>query len=194
MKGKADFYFEKAKNWKAEFTKLRTIMLECRLVEELKWGCPCYTCENRNIVLIHGFKDYCALLFFKGVLISDPKSLLIQQTENVQTARQLRFTDADQIVKLQSVIKRFVKLAVEIENSGVKTSLKKTTAYNIPEEFKLKTSGENGRIFKEAFEALTPGRQRGYLLYFSAPKKTETRIARIEKATKQIMDGKGLND
>src|SRR6185295_10557063 len=191
MNPKVDWFFKKAK-WQAEFEKLRTIVLECGLTEELKWGCPCYTFEKRNIVLMHGFKDYCALLFFKGALLKDPKGILIQQTENVQAARQIRFTSAREIVKLKAVLKAYIREAVEVEKAGFKVPLKKTKEFNIPEEFQNKLNKD--AALKKAFKALTPGRQRAYLLYFSAPKQSRTRESRIEKSVPQILKGKGLND
>jgi len=192
MNPKVDFCFNKAKKWQEELKKLRTIVLDCGLTEELKWGQACYTSQGRNIVLIHAFKEYCALLFFKGVLLKDPKGILIQQTENVQAARQIRFTNIQEIVKLKPVLKACINEAVKVEKSGLKVVLKKTTEFNMPEEFKNKLD-KNSRL-KKAFEVLTPGRQRAYLLYFSAAKQSETRVARVEKYMQQILDGKGLND
>ena len=191
MNPKVDWFFNKGK-WQAEFEKLRTICLDCGLTEELKWGCPCYTFEKRNIVLMHGFKDYCALLFFKGALLKDPKGILIQQTENVQAARQIRFTSAREIVKLKAVLKAYIREAVEVEKAGFKVPLKKTKEFNVPEEFQNKLNKD--AALKKAFKALTPGRQRAYLLYFSAPKQSRTRESRIEKSVPQILKGKGLND
>lgn len=192
MNPKVDFYFTKAKNWHEEIKKLRVIALDCGLTEELKWGVPCYTFEKNNIVLIHVFKEYCALLFFKGVLLKDTKGLLIQQTKNVQTARQLRFTGVGEIVKIEPAIKAYVMEAIKVEKSGLKADIKTTSEFTMPEEFK-KLLAINATL-KTAFKALTPGRQRGYLLYFSQAKQSSTREARIEKYTKQILDGKGLND
>ena len=192
MNPKVDFYFNKETKWQEEVRQLRTIILDCGLTEELKWGNPCYTFEGSNIVLIHTFKEYCALLFFKGALLKDTKGILIQQTENVQSARQVRFTNVKEIGKLQSTIKAYVYQAIEVEKAGLKVNLKKTTEYPIPEEFK-KVLGKNAAL-KDAFKALTPGRQRGYILYFSAPKQSKTRESRIEKYTPQILNGKGLND
>ena len=189
---KVDFYFNKAQTWQEEFEKMRTIVLDCGLTEELKWGCPCYTFEKRNVVLMHGFKEYCALLLFKGALLKDPKRILIQQTENVQAARQIRFTSVREIVKLQPVLKANIKQAIEVERAGVKVPLKKTNEFNVPEEFQSKL--EKNPALKKAFKALTPGRQRGYLLYFSAPKQSKTRESRVEKHIPQILIGKGLND
>lgn len=192
MNPKVDFYFKKAKKWQQEIEQLRTIVLDCHLTEELKWGCPCYTFQGSNIVLIHVFKDYCALLFFKGALLKDPKGILIQQTENVQVPRQIRFTSPQQIVKLEPVLKKYIYEAVEVEEKGLKVELKKTSEYNVPEEFQLAL--DQDPKLKKAFEALTPGRQRGYLFYFSQAKQSKTRVARIEKFIPHIMDGKGFDD
>lgn len=195
MKGtnpKTDFFFNKEGQWHDEYAELRKIILDCDLTEELKWGCPCYTYNDKNVVLIHGFKEYCAILFMKGALMQDAENLLIQQTENVQSARQLRFTSNAEIVKLKSAIKTYVKEAVELEKSGAKVEMKKTADYAVPEEFQAKLN-EDAEL-KRAFKALTPGRQRGYLFYFSQPKTSKTREARVEKAIPQILDGKGLDD
>lgn len=192
MNPKVDWYFDKAEKWKEEIKLLRTIVLDCHLTEDLKWGCPCYTFEKNNIVLIHTFKEYCAFLFFKGVLMKDPKNILIQQTENVQSARQIRFTNLQEIVDLKATLKAYIFEAVEVEESGAKVPMKKTKEFSFPDE--LQTKFEENPALKTAFEALTPGRQRAYLLHFSQPKQSATREARIEKCTKQIFDGKGLND
>jgi len=192
MNPKVDFFFSKAKKWQEEFVKLRMIILGCDLTEELKWGQPCYTFEKRNIVLIHGFKEYCALLFFKGTLLKDAKGVLIQQTENVQAARQIRFTHVQEISKMEKILKAYIYEAVEVEEAGLKVNLKKTKEYKVPEEFQKKL--DKNRSLKNAFDALTPGRQRGYLLYFSAPKQCKTRESRIEKCVDKIFAGKGLND
>jgi uncharacterized protein YdeI (YjbR/CyaY-like superfamily) len=192
MNPRVDFFFTKAKQWRGEFEKLRAIALDCELTEELRWGKPCYTFEQANIVLIHGFKEYCALLFFKGALLKDPKGLLIQQTENVQAARQIRFTSAQEIVKLESTLKAYIKQAIEVEKAGLKVDYKKTAEFKMPVEFKNKLAAMPA--LKKAFEALTPGRQRGYLLYFSSAKQSQTREARVEKWLPQILDGKGLDD
>jgi uncharacterized protein YdeI (YjbR/CyaY-like superfamily) len=192
MNPKVDFYFNKAKKWQAELEKLRTIVLDCHLVEELKWGVPCYTFEKSNIVLIHAFKDYCALLFFKGSLLKDAKGILIQQTENVQAARQMRFTSVKEITKLEKTLKAYIFEAVEIEEKGLKVPMKKTKEYTIPEEFQTKL--DKTAALKKAFYALTPSRQRGYLLYFSSAKQSKTREERVEKCIKQILIGKGLDD
>ena len=189
---KVDWYFNKERKWQEEVKLLRTIVLDCGLTEELKWGHPCYTLNKNNVVLIHDFKEYCALLFHKGALMKDPKDILIQQTENVQSARQIRFTSLKEIIKLKTTIKSYIKEAIVIEKAGLKVELKKTSEYKMPEEFKSELK-ENSEL-KTAFEALTPGRQRGYLLYFSAPKQSKTREARVKKYIKQIIDGKGLTD
>jgi uncharacterized protein YdeI (YjbR/CyaY-like superfamily) len=189
---KVDWFFTKATKWQQEYKHLRTIILDCGLTEELKWGCPCYCLNHSNIVLIHGFKDYCALLFFKGVLLKDTKGILIQQTKNVQAARQIRFTNVQEIVKLKAALKAYIKQAVEVEKAGLKVPLKKTSEYHMPEEFKNKL--DELPALKTAFKALTPGRQRGYLFYFSQPKLSKTRQARVEKSIQQIFDGKGFDD
>jgi len=190
MNPKVDWFFTKATAWQEEFEKLRDVALDCGLSEELKWGCPCYTFEKRNIVLIHGFKEYCALLFFKGALLKDAQGVLVQQTENVQAARQIRFTNVREIVKVKATLKKYIYEAIEVEEAGLKVNLKKTTAFAVPEEFQNKL--DKSPALKTAFEALTPGRQRGYLLYFSAAKQSKTREARVEKYMKQILKGKGL--
>ncbi|MBO9564348.1 MAG: YdeI/OmpD-associated family protein [Niastella sp.] len=192
MNPKVDFYFVKNEKWQKEIAQLRTIVLDCGLNEVLKWGCPCYTHDNNNIVLIHVFKDYCALLFFKGVLLNDPNGILIQQTRNVQVARQLRFTNVKEIVKLKNTIKSYIYEAIEVEKAGLQAKLKKTTEFTMPEEFQKKLN--KMPKLKKAFEALTPGRQRGYLLHFAQAKQAKTREARIEKYTPQILAGKGLDD
>jgi uncharacterized protein YdeI (YjbR/CyaY-like superfamily) len=192
MNPKVDFYFSKAKRWQEEFKKLRTIILGCPLVEELKWGHPCYTLQGKNIVLIHGFKEYCAMLFFKGALLKDPKGILVQQTQNVQAARQIRFTNVQQIVKLKTTLKAYIDEAIKVEKAGLKVVLKTTAEFTIPEEFQIKL--DKSPALKTAFDTLTPGRQRAYNLYFSAPKQSKTRQARVEKCMKQILNGKGLND
>ncbi|MEO7800979.1 MAG: DUF1801 domain-containing protein [Ginsengibacter sp.] len=192
MNPKVDFYFDKNKGWQKEIEKLRTIILECGLEEELKWGCPCYTFEKSKIVLVHVFKEYCAVLFFKGALLNDAKGVLIQQTENVQAARQVRFTNLHEVIKLQATLKAYIYEAIEVEKAGLKVELKKTTEFAMPEEFRKIL--DKKLALKKAFEALTPGRQRGYLLHFSSPKQAKTREARIEKSMQDILDGKGLND
>jgi uncharacterized protein YdeI (YjbR/CyaY-like superfamily) len=192
MSPKVDEYLRKTKKWQEEFEKLRTIVLDCGLTEELKWGCPCYTFEKSNIVLIHGFKDYCALLFFKGALLKDAKGILIQQTENVQAGRQIRFTNVREIVKIKTVLKAYIHEAIEVEKAGLKVKYKKTSEFKIPEEFQNKL--DETPALKKAFDALTPGRQRGYIFYFSQPKQSTTRVSRVEKCMQQILKGKGLND
>lgn len=192
MNPKVDWFFTKATKWQEEYEELRTIVLDCGLTEELKWGCPCYTFQKANTVLIHGFKEYCALLFMKGALLNDAKGILVQQTENVQAARQIRFNSVKEIVKMKTIIKAYIKEAIEVEKAGLKIELKKTTEFKMPEEFKnvLNDMPE----LKTAFYDLTPGRQRGYLLYFSSPKQAKTREVRIEKYVEQILNGKGLDD
>ena len=192
MNPKVDFFFNKDSQWQKEYQKLRTIVLDCGLVEELKWGVPCYTHQNTNIVLIHGFKDYCAFLFHQGALLNDAEKILIQQTENVQAARQIRFTNLQEIVDLEATLKAYIYEAIEAEKAGLKVQLKKTSEFAIPEEFR-QVLDENSAL-KTAFEALTPGRQRGYLLHFAQPKQSKTRVSRIEKSIPQIFEGKGLND
>lgn len=192
MNTTVDWFFEKASQWQEEYEQLRAISLDCGLTEELKWGCPCYTFQKTNIVLIHGFKDYCALLFMKGVLLKDTKKILVQQTENVQSARQLRFTSVQQIVTLKTTIKSYIKEAVEVEKAGLKVPLKKPAEFKMAVEFKIVIDEMPG--LNTAFYALTPGRQRAYLLYFSAPKQSKTREARVEKSIQQILNGKGLDD
>jgi len=192
MNPKVDFFFNKASKWQQEYGKLRTIILGCGLTEELKWGCPCYTYQDTNIVLIHGFKEYCALLFMKGALLNDAHGMLIQQTENVQAARQIRFTNLLAIVEQEATVKAYIFEAIEVEKAGLKVELKKTTEFTMPEEFQVKLDAIPA--LKTAFEALTPGRQRGYLLHFSSAKQTKTREARIEKYMPAIMAGKGLDD
>jgi uncharacterized protein YdeI (YjbR/CyaY-like superfamily) len=189
---KADWFFNKDTKWQEEYEKLRDIMLDMGLDEKVKWGCPTYLNDDVNIVLIHGFKDYCAILFFKGALLKDPKKILIQQTENVQSARQMRFTSVQEITKLKTTIKDYVKEAIAVEKSGKKMEFKKTTEFKMPEEFAQALKGVPG--LKKAFESLTPGRQRGYLLYFSSAKQVKTREARIEKYIPMILEGKGLED
>ena len=192
MNPKVDGFLRKAKKWRHEFEKLRRICLDRGLTEELKWGKPCYTYQESNIVLIHGFKDYCALLFFKGALLKDPREILVQQTENVQAARQIRFKNVREIVEMEPTLKAYVKEAIQAEKAGLEVSYKKTSEFAIPEEFKNRL--DESPALKTAFVALTPGRQRGYLLYFSAAKQPATREARVEKCVPQILNGKGLND
>jgi uncharacterized protein YdeI (YjbR/CyaY-like superfamily) len=189
---KVDVFLRESTQWRKEFEKLRTIILEFPLTEELKWGKPCYTFQNGNIVLIHGFKEYCALLFIKGALLHDPNHILIQQTENVQAGRQIRFTDVRQIAEMQPVLKAYIHEAIEVEKAGLKVPLKKHSEFTIPDE--LQKELDATPALKTAFAALTPGRQRGYILYFSAPKQSKTRESRIEKCAPQILNGQGLND
>ena len=189
---KVDFFFSKAEKWQQEFEKLRIIILDCGLTEELKWGVPCYTFQKKNILLIHGFKEYCAILFVKGALLKDDKGILIAQTENVQAARQIRFTNVREIVEMKTTLKAYIHEAVESEIAGLKVNYKKAAEFTMPEEFISKLEGVPG--LQDAFEALTPGRQRAYILYFSAPKQSKTRTSRVEKYTQQILNGKGLND
>jgi len=189
---KVDFYFGKAKEWQKELEKLRMIILDCQLTEELKWGVPCYTFQKSNIVLIHIFKEYCAILFFKGALLNDANRILIQQTENVQAGRQIRFTTVREIVEMEAILKTYIYEAIEVEKAGLKVKLKKPAEFKLPEELRNKL--DEMPALKTAFEALTPGRQRAYNLYFSAPKQAKTREARVEKSVQQILDGKGIND
>jgi uncharacterized protein YdeI (YjbR/CyaY-like superfamily) len=199
MNPKVDFYFSKAKKWRTEFEQLRIILLDCGLNEALKWGCACYTFQTSlagqretNIVLIHGFKEYCALLFMKGALLKDAHGILIQQTAHVQAARQIRFTNVTEIVKMKTIIKAYIKEAIEIEKAGLKVVLKKTSAFKMPEEFQHVL--HEMPALKTAFYNLSPGRQRGYLLHFSSAKQAKTRDARIEKCVQPILNGKGLNE
>jgi len=192
MNPKVDWFFAKDTKWQKEYEKLRMIVLDCGLIEELKWGCPCYTFENTNIVLIHGFKEYCALLFFKGALLNDPNDILIQQTKNVQSARQVRFTNVREITKMEKILKAYIYEAIEVQRAGLKVKLKKTSDFKIPDEFQKKLNKSSA--LKTAFDKLTPGRQRAYLFYFSQPKLSKTRESRVEKYAKQILIGKGLND
>jgi len=189
---KVDAILRNTSKWREEFETLRTIALGCGLTEELKWYQPCYTLRKKNIVLIHGFKEYCALLFFKGVLLKDPKCILIQQTENVKSARQVRFTDLGEIIKMKSILKAYIREAIEVEKSGKKVNLKKTSDFKIPAEFQRKL--DELPALKKAFNALTPGRQRGYIFHLSQPKQSKTREARVERCMPQILTGKGLDD
>ena len=192
MNPKVDFYFEKSEKWAKELEQMRAIVLDCGLAEELKWGCPCYTLQKSNIVLIHVFKEYCAYMFFKGALMADPDGILVQQTENVQSARQVRFTNVREIAEEQATLKAYIQEAIKVEKAGLKVELKKTGEYKVPEEFQHKL--DDDATLNAAFKALTPGRQRGYLFHFSQPKQAKTREARIEKYIPQILDGKGLDD
>ena len=192
MNPKVDFYFSKAKKWQEELERLRMIVLNCGLTEGLKWGVPCYTFQKSNIVLIHVFKEYCALLFFKGALLNDVNGILIQQTKNVQAARQMRYTSFQEIVEMEAILKAYIYEAIEVEKAGLKVDLKKTSEFTMVQEFQKKL--DELPDLKTAFAALTPGRQRAYMLYFSAPKQSKTREARVEKSMQQILAGKGLND
>jgi uncharacterized protein YdeI (YjbR/CyaY-like superfamily) len=189
---KVDAGVSQLDKWQKETEKLRAIALGCELTEELKWGCPCYTFQDANVVLIHGFKDYCALLFFKGALLKDPNRILVQQTKNVQAARQIRFTDIREIAAMKSVLKTYIEAGIAVEKAGLEVSFKTTTEFKVPEE--LKNKFDEAPALKKAFEALTPGRQRTYLLHFCTPKQSATRVSRIEKCLPQIFAGKGLND
>jgi len=192
MNSKVDFYFDKNKKWQKEIEQLRMIVLDCGLTEELKWGCPCYTFHESNIVLIHVFKEYCALLFFKGALLNDANNILIQQTENVQAARQIRFTNIQEIVEMEKILKAYIYEAIEVERAGLKVKLKETAEFKIPEEFQKKL--DKSAALKKAFNVLTPGRQRAYIFYFSQPTLSKTRESRVEKYMQQILNGKGLDD
>ncbi len=192
MNPKVESFFSNAEKWQEEFEKLRMLILDFGLTEELKWGCPCYTFQKSNIVLIHGFKEYCALLFFKGALLNDDNGILIQQTENVQSARQIRFSDIREIYDMEPILKAYIHEAVEVEKAGLKVKLKKTADFTIPQEFQNKLDAIPA--LKRAFAALTPGRQRAYLLYFSTAKEAKTRASKVEKYMPQILNGKGLDD
>jgi uncharacterized protein YdeI (YjbR/CyaY-like superfamily) len=192
MNPKVDEFLSKAEKWQEEFEKLRMIILDCQLTEELKWGVPCYTFQNSNIVLIHGFKEYCAILFVKGALLHDAHGILIKQTENVQAGRQIRFTNVREIVAMETILKAYIYEAIEVEKAGLEVNFKKSTEFKIPEEFQNKL--DEIPALKTAFDALTPGRQRAYILYFSEPKQSKTRESRVEKCMQQILNGKGLND
>ncbi|MFH6996403.1 YdeI family protein [Flavobacterium sp. FlaQc-57] len=192
MNPKVDFYFDESKKWQKEQEQLRSIVLDCQLTEELKWGTPCYTFQGKNIVLIHEFKEYCALLFFKGALLNDTNGILVHQSKNVQAARQIRFTNLTEIMDQKVILKNHIYEAIEVEKAGLKVVLKKTTDFEVSDEFQKKL--EQDSVLKLAFTALTPGRQRAYLLYFSSPKQSKTRESRVEKCIQQILEGKGLND
>jgi uncharacterized protein YdeI (YjbR/CyaY-like superfamily) len=192
MNPKVDFYFDKTSKWQSALEQLRRIALDCQLTEELKWGCPCYTFQGNNIVLIHDFKEYCAFLFFKGALLNDSDGILIQQSKNVQAGRQIRFTNVQEIVEQEAVLKAYIYEAIEVEKAGLEVKFKKTEEFILAEEFQKKLT--ELPTLKMAFEALTPGRQRAYMLHFSAPKQSKTRESRVEKSIPQILDGKGLND
>jgi uncharacterized protein YdeI (YjbR/CyaY-like superfamily) len=189
---KVDWFFDKKGKWQEAYQELRNLVLACGLTEELKWGCPCYLIQKSNVVLIHGFKDYCALLFMQGALLTDPKKILVQQTKNVQSARQIRFTNIDDILKNQSTIKAYIKEAIKNDKAGLKIELKATTEFEMPTEFQSALNEMTD--LKTAFYKLTPGRQRGYLLYFSSAKQSKTRMERVEKYIPKILDNKGLDD
>lgn len=189
---KVDAVLRQQKKWQEEFETLRAIVLECGLTEDLKWYQPCYTFEKKNVVLIHGFKEYCALLFFKGALLRDAKGILIQQTENVQAARQIRFNNVQEIIRMKPILKSYIREAIEAEKAGLKVKLKKTAEFKIPDEFQEKL--DDLQALRTAFYALTPGRQRGYIFHFSQPKQSKTRAARVEKYIPLILKGKGLTD
>ncbi|MGN6492885.1 MAG: YdeI/OmpD-associated family protein [Agriterribacter sp.] len=192
MNPDVDWYFEKNEQWQKEIELMRTIALDCGLDEVLKWGCPCYQYNGANVVLIHVFKEYCAFLLFKGALLQDPNGILIQQTENVQSARQIRFTNAKEIAQQKKILKAYIYEAIEVEKAGLKVKLKKTSDYAVPEEFQTQLTKKPA--LKKAFESLTPGRQRAYLFYFSQAKQSKTREARIQKYIPKILDGLGLED
>ena len=189
---KVDAFMDRTTEWHDEIAALRQVILDCDLTEDFKWGWPCYSVDRKNVVLIHGFKDYCALLLFKGALMKDPEGILVQQTENVQAARQIRFSDLREIRRMDNILKQYIHQAVEIERAGLKVDFKKTAAFSVPEEFQARLDASPK--LKAAFEALTPGRQRGYLLHFSSAKQPKTREARIEKCIPRIFEGKGLDD
>jgi uncharacterized protein YdeI (YjbR/CyaY-like superfamily) len=192
MNPKVDVYLRKAKKWREESEKLRMIILDCRLTEELKWDKPCYTFQESNVVIIQGFKEYCALMFCKGALLKDAKGILVQPGQNTQAARQIRFTNVREIVGIEPILKAYIHEAIEAQKAGLEVNYKKTSEFIIPEEFQNKL--KKIPALKTAFEGLTPGRQRGYILHFSAPKQSKTRESRIEKCMQQILSGKGLND
>ena len=192
MNPKVDVFLRKAKKWQEEMAKLRRIILDCGLTEELKWGKPCYTFQKSNIVIIQGFKEHCALLFFKGALLNDANGILIKPGENTQAGRQIRFTTVREVVEMEPILKAYIHEAIEVEKAGLKVNLKKTSEFTIPEEFQSKL--DEIPALKTAFQALTPGRQRAYILHFSAPKQSKTRESRVERSMQRILDGKGLND
>lgn len=189
---KVDGYIRKNKQWEEELAQLREIVLDCGLTEDVKWKVPCYMFEDNNIVLMHVFKKYCALLFIKGALLKDPAGILVQQTKNTQSARQIRFTNVDEIEEMAHILKAYIQEAIEVEKAGLEVEFKETSEFDMPEEFQAKL--DEDRDFKAAFEALTPGRQRGYLLYFSGAKQSKTRTSRVERYREHILEGKGLND
>ena len=192
MSPKVDAFLRRQKTWQKEFTKLREIIGACDLTEDLKWGQPCYSHDGKNVILMHGFKEYCAVLFPKGVLLKDPKGVLVQQTKNVQASRQIRFTSLADVVKTKKTLEAYIREAIEVEKAGLKVPLKRTKDFEMPEEFESKL--EKSAALKEAFETLTPGRQRGYLLYFAQAKQAKTREERVAKHTPRILEGLGLDD
>ncbi|APB70314.1 hypothetical protein PPYC1_08115 [Paenibacillus polymyxa] len=192
MNSKVDVYLSKVKKWQEEMEKLRVIMLDCQLTEELKWGKPCYTFQNSNIVIIQGFKEHCTLMFFKGALLNDPNGILIKPGEDMQAGRQIRFTHVREIVEMETILKAYIVEAIEVEKAGLKVDFKKSTELIFPEEFQDKL--DESPALKTAFDALTPGRQRAYVMYFSAPKQSKTRESRVEKCMQKILNGEGLND
>ena len=192
MNPKVDEFLGKEKKWHEEFKKLRQVILDCQLTEELKWGQPCYTLDGKNVVLMHGFKEYCALLFIKGALLKDTEGLLIQQTENVQAGRQIRFTNIQEIYRLEASLKAYIQEAIEVEKSGLNVEMKKNSDFAIPVEFQDMLDGHP--TLKDAFFALTPGRQRAYIFYFSQPKQSKTRESRVDRCIPRILDGIGLDD
>lgn len=192
MNPKVDFYFSKAAKWQEELEQLRMIILDCGLTEELKWGVPCYTFQKSNIVLIHAFKEYCAVLFFKGALLNDAHGILVQQTAHVQAGRQIRFTNVEEIIKMEPTLKAYIYEAIEVEKAGLKVNFKPTKQYVVPDEFQIELN--KTPALKTAFDALTPGRQRAYLLHFSAAKQSKTRQDRVKKYIPKILKGKGLDD
>lgn len=192
MNPKVDTFFSKLTQWQDELAQLREIVLDCGLIEELKWGVPCYTYKDANVIIIHGFKNYCAIMFFKGVLLADTNKILFQQTKNVQETRQVRFTSVKDIVKLEATLKAYIFEAIEVEKAGLKVQLKKTEDFEMPQE--LKDKFKEDAALKKAFEGLTPGRQRGYLLHFSGSQNSKTRLSRIEKYIPRILKGKGITD
>lgn len=192
MNSKVDVYLSKVKKWQEEMEKLRVIMLDCQLTEELKWGKPCYTFQNSNIVIIQGFKEHCTLMFFKGALLNDPNGILIKPGEDTQAGRQIRFTHVGEIVEMETILKAYIVEAIEVEKAGLKVDFKKSTELIFPEEFQDKL--DESPALKTAFDALTPGRKRAYVMYFSAPKQSKTRESRVEKCMQKILNGEGLND
>lgn len=192
MNPKVDFYFSDARQWQKELAQLRVLLLDCGLTEELKWGKPCYSYEGSNIVVIQGFKAYCAILFFKGVLLNDPEGILVKTGENTRVGRQIRFNNVKEITGRKAILKAYVYEAIEVEKAGLKVDKAAQQAPAVAKEFQQRLA--KNRTLKAAFEALTPGRQRAYHIYFAAPKQPETRQSRMEKWIPQILRGKGMND